>query len=60
MTEILQLPLGPLQTNCYILACTETNQAAVVDPSDNGRFIAQTIEEKGWELTHILLTQQPL
>lgn len=56
MTEILQLPLGPLQTNCYILACTETNKAAVIDPSDNGRFIADTIQEKGWELTHILLT----
>ena len=56
MTEILQLPLGPLQTNCYILACTETNHAAVVDPSDNGRFIADTLKDKGWELTHILLT----
>lgn len=56
MTEILQLPLGPLQTNCYLLACTETNHAAVVDPSDNGRFIADTINEKGWKLTHILLT----
>ncbi len=56
MTEILQLPLGPLQTNCYLLACTETNQAAVIDPSDNGRFIADTVQEKGWELTHILLT----
>ncbi len=56
MSEILQLPLGPLQTNCYILACIETNQAAVIDPSDNGRFIADTITEKGWQLTHILLT----
>lgn len=56
MTAILQLPLGPLQTNCYILACTNTMQAAVIDPSANGRFIADTIQQKGWELTHILLT----
>lgn len=56
MTEILQLPLGPLQTNCYILACTTKMEAAVIDPSANGRFIADTITEKGWQLTHILLT----
>ncbi len=56
MIEILQLPLGPLQTNCYILACTETMQAAVIDPSWNGRSIAATLTEKEWVLTHILLT----
>ena len=56
MAEILQLPLGPLQTNCYIVACTNTMQAAVIDPSANGRFIADTLTEKGWLLTHILLT----
>lgn len=56
MTEILQLPLGPLQTNCYILACTSKMEAAVIDPSANGRFIASTLSEKGWRLTHILLT----
>lgn len=56
MLEILQLPLGPLQTNCYILGCEETMQAAVIDPSWNGRSIAMTAEEKGYEITHILLT----
>ena len=38
--KIVQLPLGPLQTNCYILADTETKMAAVVDPSWNGRGLA--------------------
>jgi glyoxylase-like metal-dependent hydrolase (beta-lactamase superfamily II) len=56
MIEIVQLPLGPLQTNCYILACQETLQAAVLDPSWNGRSIAATAEERGWEISHILLT----
>lgn len=54
--QILQLPLGPLQTNCYIVACEKTNKAAVIDPSWNGRAIAATAAEKGWEITHILLT----
>ncbi len=56
MIQILQLPLGPLQTNCYILACEETLQAAVIDPSWDGRLIADTATKKGWQITHILLT----
>ncbi len=56
MSEIHQLPLGPLQTNCYILACTKTKQAAVIDPSWNGRQIATFATERGYTITHILLT----
>ena len=56
MIQILQLPLGPLQTNCYLLACEKTMQAAVIDPSWNGRAIAATADEKGYTISHILLT----
>ncbi|MFO7539126.1 MAG: MBL fold metallo-hydrolase [Chloroflexota bacterium] len=56
MIDILQLPLGPLQTNCYILACQETMKAAVIDPSWNGQAIVATLEERGYEISHILLT----
>jgi glyoxylase-like metal-dependent hydrolase (beta-lactamase superfamily II) len=56
MIKILHLPLGPLQTNCYILACTQTNQAAAIDPSWDGRAIASAATEQGWTITHILLT----
>ena len=54
--QIFQLPLGPLQTNCYLMACTETQQAAVIDPSWNGGEIAEMASERGWTITHILLT----
>jgi glyoxylase-like metal-dependent hydrolase (beta-lactamase superfamily II) len=54
--RMLQLPLGPLQTNCYILACTVTNQAAVIDPSWDGRAILARINKEGWTVSHILLT----
>lgn len=54
--EILQLPLGPLQTNCYLLGCEETRLAAIIDPSWNGRGIAATAVERGYTITHILLT----
>jgi glyoxylase-like metal-dependent hydrolase (beta-lactamase superfamily II) len=54
--RMLQLPLGPLQTNCYILACTATNQAAVIDPSWDGRAILARINKEGWAISYILLT----
>ena len=56
MIDILKLSLGPLQTNCYLLACQETMKAAVIDPSWNGRSVAATAEERGYEISHILLT----
>lgn len=56
MIQILRLPLGPLQTNCYILACEVTKKTAVIDPSWDGRLIADAIAKRGWEVSHILLT----
>jgi hydroxyacylglutathione hydrolase len=56
MIEILQLSLGPLQTNCYIVACKETMKAAVIDPSWDGRNIATLASERGYIISHILLT----
>ena len=54
--KIFQLPLGPLQTNCYLLGCEQTKKAAVIDPSWSGEVIASKAEEEGWTVTHILLT----
>lgn len=56
MAHIRQLPLGPMQTNCYILACQETKKAAVIDPSWDGRTIAKVIQDDELELVSILLT----
>ena len=56
MVQVRQLPLGPLQTNCYLVGCEKTSQAAVIDPSWNGRSIVAMAENDGWEITHILLT----
>lgn len=56
MIQVLLLPLGPLQTNCYIVACEQSGKVAVIDPSWSGRAIAATVDEQGWELTHILVT----
>ncbi len=54
--KILQLPLGPLQTNAYLLGCQESKQAAVIDPSWDGRLIVEKAGQEGWQISHILLT----
>lgn len=54
--KVLQLPLGPLQTNCYVLACVASKQAAVIDPAWDGQAIVAAVADQGWELTAIWLT----
>ncbi|MFZ0547815.1 MAG: MBL fold metallo-hydrolase [Candidatus Promineifilaceae bacterium] len=56
MIQIRQFSLGPLETNCYLVGCEETLQAAVIDPSWNGPGIAAAVEEDGWQVSHILIT----
>jgi hydroxyacylglutathione hydrolase len=50
------LSLGALETNCYIVWCTQTLQAFVIDPADSGEVISSSIVEKGLELQAIILT----
>ena len=54
--KILSLTLGPVQTNTYIVADSETNEAVVIDPAWDGETIAQTAEEQGWQVKAIWLT----
>ncbi len=52
---ILTLPLGPLGTNCYIVADT-TGTAAVIDPGGDADQVLAALEARGWRATHLLLT----
>lgn len=54
--EVLKLTLGPLQTNCYIIGDTDTNDAVVIDPSDHAPLIVQTVTDRGWTVREILAT----
>lgn len=56
MLKIKILPLGPLQTNCFLAACDETLKVAVIDPAWDGNAILDVATEAGWQITHILLT----
>lgn len=53
---IEQLPLGPIQANCFILGCEDTHEAAVIDPGDEGDKILMALAQKGLKLTKIINT----
>ena len=47
-------PLGPLQTNCYLLFNEQTNEALVIDPGMQAESILADLQ--GWMVQAILLT----
>ena len=54
--KIEPLIVGPLEVNCYIAICEETNHAAIIDPGDDEQKILDFIRKTGVKVTHILLT----
>ena len=54
--QVRMLTLGPMQTNCYVVGCEETYQAAIIDPAWDGTSIVAMTDEFGFDITHILLT----
>ena len=54
--KMVTICLGQMQTNCYIVENTKTNQAFVFDPGDQGERIMNTLQEEGMELAGVCLT----
>jgi glyoxylase-like metal-dependent hydrolase (beta-lactamase superfamily II) len=54
--EILKLTLGLLQTNCFLIGDTQSQDAVVIDPADNAPVIQRTAQERGWTVREILAT----
>lgn len=54
--EVMTLPLGALNTNCYILSIPSSGKAVVIDPADSGDFIAEQLVQNELQLEAILLT----
>jgi len=50
------LAVGPLMSNCYIIACKQTREAAVIDPGDEADNILIAISEFKSRLKYILNT----
>lgn len=50
-----QIPLGPLQTNCYLLA-NSRHSCLIIDPGEEGRRLINHIEKRKLKPQAILLT----
>lgn len=53
---IKTLPLGQMETNCYIVTDEKTLACAVVDPGDESNIVLDYIEDNKLKLEHIFLT----
>ena len=56
MLEIVSFALGPAQTNAYLIADSETKEAAVIDPSWDGHVILEAAQKRGWRIGHLWYT----
>ena len=48
--------VGELMTNCYIVWDENTKNAVIVDPGDDGAYLADCLRKKGLTLKYIFLT----
>lgn len=54
--EVIQIPVGAFRANCYLVFCSDSRKAVIIDPGDEGELILQTIREQKLEPEWILLT----
>lgn len=53
---ILTLPLGPIQTNCYVLGDPDSKLAAVIDPGWDAPQVLAAVSQAGLTIQIVLLT----
>lgn len=56
MIHIETIPLGPLETNCYIISDLQSNKAIVIDPGFKSENLLQYIQKNSFNVTHIIIT----
>jgi len=50
MLEIVPFTLGPVFTNAYLIADSESGDAAVIDPAWDGHLILAEAQKRGWRI----------
>jgi len=60
MIQIDMLTVGMFQSNCYIVSCTETSEAVIVDAGDEGGRILDAVASLGVNVTTIINTHSHL
>jgi hydroxyacylglutathione hydrolase len=56
MLEIVCLVLGPVSTNCYLVADTSSGEAVVIDPAWDGQIILAEAKKRGWKIEGLWYT----
>ena len=54
--KVMQLTVGVVGTNCYIVYDEATREAAVIDPGDNAKSILHAVAEEKLTVRYVLLT----
>jgi glyoxylase-like metal-dependent hydrolase (beta-lactamase superfamily II) len=54
--EMVRLSVGPLETNCYLVADVVSGKAAVIDPGDETWRIQHSLAMHEWALVWVLVT----
>ena len=54
--KLVELHLGPIRTNCYLMIQTEKKEALIIDPGDGATTVAAKLTEEGVTPKAILLT----
>ncbi|MCD6117592.1 MBL fold metallo-hydrolase [bacterium] len=54
--KIKSFAVGPLETNCILVADSSTKEACVVDPGDESEIILQELADEGWNAVKIVIT----
>jgi glyoxylase-like metal-dependent hydrolase (beta-lactamase superfamily II) len=56
MLEIISRVLGLVSTNCYLIADTDTGDAAVIDPAWDGQVIVAEAQKREWKIGQLWYT----
>jgi len=54
--DIVQLPLGQLQTNCYLVIDKKSSKAIIIDPGDDADYVERIIADKNCKPLQIVAT----
>jgi glyoxylase-like metal-dependent hydrolase (beta-lactamase superfamily II) len=54
--DVTQLPLGPIETNCYLVRLAGASEAVVVDPSGDAATIRVELATRGARCVAVLVT----
>jgi hydroxyacylglutathione hydrolase len=54
--EVVSLPLGAYQTNCYVVTAQGSSDAVVIDPGDGAETVLELLAQRGLTARAILVT----